>query len=182
MQEAFSAEVAGCKTIFQIWYFFLIFNLKILPIWLCWVSRCHLKAFVLNFSKQVLLFEISGFKNCKIWSEVVNISVGHPVDRYILKNDYVIDWFLCLFFMTSYKKCAILMINVFEYCPRGYIEGGYYFFTRPSTAGIIRTRVLIEGWYYYEKFINLDIKTRKSWRHYQNRAFLHGFIKKKHKN
>ena len=33
VQEAFSAEVAGCKTIFQIWHFFLKFNLKILSIW-----------------------------------------------------------------------------------------------------------------------------------------------------
>ena len=32
-----------------------------------------------RFSKQVLLFEINGFKNCKIESEVVNISVGHSV-------------------------------------------------------------------------------------------------------
>ena len=38
---------------------------------------------------------------------------------------------------------------------------GYYFFTRPSTAGIIRTRVLIEGWY-YQDLMNIDIKTRKS--------------------
>ena len=50
---------------------------------------------------------------------------------------------------------------VFEYCPRGgYIEGGYYFFTRPSTAGIIRMRVLFEGWYYCLKVQSLKIKTR----------------------
>ena len=36
---------------------------------------------------------------------------------------------------------------------------GYYFFTRPSTAGIIRTRVLIEGWYYYQDLMNIEIKT-----------------------
>ena len=41
---------------------------------------------------------------------------------------------------------------VFEYCPRGYIEGGYYFFTRPSTAGIIRMRVLFEGGSYLRKY------------------------------
>ena len=29
--------------------------------------------FFTNFSKQVLLFEICGFKNCKIESEIVNI-------------------------------------------------------------------------------------------------------------
>ena len=79
VQEAFSAEVAGCKTIFQIWNFFLIFNLKILPIWFCWVSRCHLKGFYLNFSKPVLLFDICDFSIFKIYSEVVNISMGHPV-------------------------------------------------------------------------------------------------------
>ena len=28
---------------------------------------------------MILLFEICGFKNCKIGSEVVNISMGHPV-------------------------------------------------------------------------------------------------------
>ena len=27
---------------------------------------------------------------------------------------------------------------------------GIIFFTSPSTAGIIRMRVLIEGWYYYQ--------------------------------
>ena len=32
-----------------------------------------------RFLKLALLFEICGFKNCKIGSEVVNISVGHPV-------------------------------------------------------------------------------------------------------
>ena len=36
-----------------------------------------------------------------------------------------------------------------------YKTRGYYFFTRPSTSGIIRTRVLIEGWYYYQNFIKL---------------------------
>ena len=41
---------------------------------------------------------------------------------------------------------------VFKYCPRGYIEGGYYFFTRPSTAGIIRVRVLFEGGSYLRKY------------------------------
>ena len=52
----------------------------------------------------------------------------------------------------SCKKRAILMINVFEYCPRGYIEGGYYFFTRPSSAGIIRVWVLFEGGSYMRKY------------------------------
>ena len=45
-----------------------------------------------------------------------------------------------------------------------YKTQGYYFFTRPSSAGIIRMRVLIKGWYYYTK-------TPKPWSlYYQNRA------------
>ena len=40
---------------------------------------------------------------------------------------------------------------------------GNNFFTRPSTAGIIRMRVLIEGWYYHHKLENLKF--------YQNCAF-----------
>ena len=59
------------------------FNSKKLSIGSCCVSRCHLKAFYSNFSKQVLLFEICGFKNCKIGSELVNISMGHPVHTFI---------------------------------------------------------------------------------------------------
>ena len=43
-----------------------------------------------------------------------------------------------------------------------YKTRGYYFFARPSTAGIIRMRVLIEGWYYYQYFVNLEIKTRNA--------------------
>ena len=33
---------------------------------------------------------------------------------------------------------------VFEYCLQGYIEGGYYFFRRFSTAGIIKVPILKE--------------------------------------
>ena len=33
----------------------------------------------------------------------------------------------------------------------------YYFFIRLSTAGIIRTRLLIEDWYYNQNFINMQI-------------------------
>ena len=40
----------------------------------------------------------------------------------------------------------------YKYCPRVLIEGGYYFFTRPSNAGIIRMRVLIEGGSYMRKY------------------------------
>ena len=46
----------------------------------------------------------------------------------------------------------------------------YYFFTRPSTVGIIRMWVLIEGWYYYQIQRHLHTyyvsKTRVfAWRH-----------------
>ena len=58
---------------FFIWHISLIFNLKILSIQFCYVSRCHLKVFFIRISKQVLLFEICSFKNCKIEFEVVNI-------------------------------------------------------------------------------------------------------------
>ena len=43
---------------------------------------------------------------------------------------------------------------VFEYCPRGYIEGGYYFLTKPSTAGFIRMRVVLERGSYLRKYGN----------------------------
>ena len=41
-----------------------------------------------------------------------------------------------------------------------YKTRGYYFFPVPSIAGIIRMRVLFEGWYYYQNFIDLDNKPR----------------------
>ena len=59
--------------------FFLIFNSKILPILFFQVSRCHMKHFYLRISEQGLLFGICDFSIFKIYSEVVNISVGHPV-------------------------------------------------------------------------------------------------------
>ena len=37
---------------------------------------------------------------------------------------------------------------------------GIIFFAGPSTSGIIRMRVLFEGWYYYYNFIDFDIKPR----------------------
>ena len=48
-------------------------------------------------------------------------------------------------------------------CTKGALVSAYRISIplRPSTAGIIRTQVLIEGWYYYQNFINLDIETRK---------------------
>ena len=50
------------------------------------VWRCNLKDFFTRFSKQVLLFEICGFKNCKIESEFVNISVGHCMNKGVFYN------------------------------------------------------------------------------------------------
>ena len=49
------------------------------------------------------------------------------------------------------EKRATLMIKGFKYYLQGYIEGGYYFFTKPSTAGNIRVRVLFEGGSYMRK-------------------------------
>ena len=86
VQEALSVEGAGCKTIFQIWHFFLILNLKILPIWFSQVSRCHLKDFYSRILKQGLLFAICDFSIFKIWSEVVNLWVGHPVYDFFIKG------------------------------------------------------------------------------------------------
>ena len=51
-------------------------------------------------------------------------------------------------------------VIVFKFCPRGYIEGGYYFFIRPSSAGIIRVRVLFEGGSYLRKYGMLKIDGR----------------------
>ena len=56
----------------------------------------------------------------------------------------LIDFYACS--LWRYAK------NVLEYCPRGYIEGGYYFSIRPSTACIIRVRVLFEGGSYMRKY------------------------------
>ena len=41
-----------------------------------------------------------------------------------------------------------------------YKTRGYYFFARPSTAGIIRVRVLFEGVDYYKKVPTLENKAR----------------------
>ena len=65
-----------------IWHLFLISNLKILSIWFSQVSRCHLKDCYSRILKQGLLFAICDFSIFKIWSEVVNLWVGHPVCVY----------------------------------------------------------------------------------------------------
>ena len=69
----------------------------------------------------------------------LRILLQHSVHN-SLKYNFVIDWFLCVFFI----------INVFKYCPLGYMEGGYYLFERPST--FIRVPVLFEGWSYMRKY------------------------------
>ena len=42
--------------------------------------------------------------------------------------------------------------NVFKYCPREYIEGGYYYPFPGITAGIIRMWVLFKGGPYMRKY------------------------------
>ena len=49
--------------------------------------------------------------------------------------------------------CKNAQINVFEYYPRVYIEGGYYSFRRTSAAGIIRVWVLFKGGSYMRKYV-----------------------------
>ena len=106
---------------------------------------------------EVFLIKITRFlhgviKN--IWINQFYISFNElciKIFRYIcnsFKKDYGTDWFLYL----HCKKRAILMINVLKYCPRGYIEGRYYFFIRPSTSGIIRVRFLFEGGSFMRKY------------------------------
>ena len=53
------------------------------------------------------------------------------------------------------------MINVFEYCPRGYIEGGYYQSFPVITVGIIRTRVLFKGGPYMRNYEIFPLKTMR---------------------
>ena len=54
--------------------------------------------------------------------------------------------------MSVLQKMRDFYDNVFEYYPVGYIEGGDYFFTRSSNAGIIRVQVLFEGGSYLRKY------------------------------
>ena len=76
----------GTKPFFRSDTFFLIFNSKILPIWFSQVSRCHMKDFPSRILKQGLLFGICDFSIFKTYSEVVNISVGHPVDDQVFQQ------------------------------------------------------------------------------------------------
>ena len=60
----------------------------------------------------------------------------------------------------------------------------YYFFIGASTAGIIRTRVLIEGWYYYQDLMNIVLilkSTNPNIFIIKIACFLHGVIKNKYK-
>ena len=65
-----------------------------------------------------------------------------------LFNELSLELISLLF--DNFKKHKI----VFEYCPRGYIEGGYYKPFHGITAGIIRMRVLFEGGPYMRKYGN----------------------------
>ena len=68
---------------------------------------------------------------------------------------------LCLFFMTPLQKTHNFDNKDFEFCPLGYIEGRYYLFTKPSTAGTIsiRMQVLFEGGPYLRKHSNCILKS-----------------------
>ena len=79
VQVQVQVQVARCKIFFKICHRFLISNLKILPIWFSQFSKCHLKDFHSRISKQGLLFGICDFSIFTIWSDVVNLWVGHPV-------------------------------------------------------------------------------------------------------
>ena len=79
VQEALSVEGAGCKTIFQIWHLTFDIQFKNTSNLILLGFKMLSESFFHKFLKQILLFEIYGFKNCKIGSEVVNISMGHPV-------------------------------------------------------------------------------------------------------
>ena len=57
-----------------------------------------------------------------------------------------------MFAILITKTSGLSDFNAFEYCPRGYIEGVYYSFIRPSTVGIIRVRVLFKGGSYLRKY------------------------------
>ena len=100
----------------------------------------------------------------------INMFVGTIIERF----EWLCDFFLNLkthhFFNPFYQQVNLWLIlnnliilnlkkNVFKYCPRGYIEGGYYSFIRPSSAGIIRMRVLIKGGPYMRKYGNSVISS-----------------------
>ena len=92
----------------------------------------------------------------------------HSSTSISLDSDMQIDYFkhtVLLYYNTTidkkqmYQPWVVYELN--EYRISSNKTRGYYFFTGPSNAGIIRTRVLIEGWYYYQDLLIIDIKTRK---------------------
>ena len=54
--------------------------------------------------------------------------------------------------LIDFCACSLWRYAKSILCPRGYIKGGYYFFKRLSSAGIIRVRVLFERGSYLRKY------------------------------
>ena len=62
---------------FADWELFLILNHELLAVRFCSMLKYCLKDLGTRFSKQALLFQMSGFKNCKFELQCVPLSVGH---------------------------------------------------------------------------------------------------------
>ena len=105
--------------------------------------------FAWRYKEQTKVRKINWFPSPFLW-------VSYQ-DRYFKKGLlYLIDFpHLCLFLWRNFD------LNVFEYSPRGYIEGGYYFFI--SAAGIIRVRVLFEGGSYTRKYCSSNSSSFMFW-------------------
>ena len=58
------------------------------------------KSFFTRISKQVLLFGTRGFKNCKIYSEFVNMPVGHTL--------YCVKKYQCVVLTITYCRLEFL--------------------------------------------------------------------------
>ena len=105
----FAAFIQGVP----LWRHFFFINLILLRF------KVSSERFFTRISKQVLLFGICGFKNCNIESQVVNISVGHPVyGREIclqLENDACLTTYLVQIFDNMndiQSQCVQLKIYV----------------------------------------------------------------------
>ena len=69
------------------------------------------------------------------------------------------------------EKVKFLSSPSRDYCISSYKARGYYFFTRPSTAGIIRMRALLEGVDYSMKLSILKLKLANFIDFYQNDTY-----------
>ena len=70
-------EVVWCKDLFLLFETFFDIQFINTSNLLLQSFKVPSESFFTRFFKKGLLFEICGFKNCKIESEVVNILVGH---------------------------------------------------------------------------------------------------------